>query len=122
MGEIKMIKRDSYMADCLFCSMVSGKIPTSKLYEDDHIFVIKDIRPKATVHLLVIPKLHIDSLLDVQEEHSTLLGYVMISLKNFAKAQGLSSFRTIINAGTNSGQEIFHLHFHILGGGPLPGF
>lgn len=110
------------MADCLFCSMVSGKIPTTKLYEDDQIFVIKDIRPKAKVHLLVIPKVHIDSLLNVEEEQSALLGYIMISLKNFAKEQGLSGFRTIVNTGSEGGQEIFHLHFHLLGGGNLPRF
>lgn len=110
------------MADCLFCSMVSGKIPTAKLYEDDQIFVIKDIRPKAKVHLLVIPKVHIDSLLNVEEEHSALLGYVMTSLKNFAKEQGLEGFRTVINTGQEGGQEIFHLHFHLLGGGNLPRF
>ena len=110
------------MTDCLFCSMVEGKVATTKLYEDEHIFVIKDIRPKARVHLLVIPKKHIESLLSVEDEDSDLLGYVMISLKNFAKEQCLTAFRTIANAGKGSGQEIFHLHFHILGGGNLPGF
>jgi histidine triad (HIT) family protein len=110
------------MSDCLFCKMVSGEIPTTKLYEDEHMFVIKDIRPKAKVHLLVIPKKHIDSLLTVKDEDTALLGYTMVSLKNFAKEQGLSGFRTIVNAGKGSGQEIFHLHFHILGGGALPGF
>ncbi len=104
------------MADCLFCDMASGKIPTEKVYEDSQIFVIKDIHPKAKVHLLVIPKLHIESLAKVQEEHSALLGYVMTSLKNFAKEQGLDSFRTIANTGKGSGQAIFHLHFHLLGG------
>jgi len=110
------------MTDCLFCNMVTGKIPTEMIYEDDSLFVIKDIRPKAKVHLLVIPKLHIDSLATIKEEHATLLGYIMTSLKNFAKEQGLDSFRTIVNTGSGSGQEIFHLHFHILGGSNLPGF
>ena len=110
------------MTSCLFCDMASGKTESKKIYEDDHIFVIRDIRPKAEVHLLVIPKLHIASLLEVQEEHSDLLGYVMTSLKNFAKDQNIDSFRTIINAGAGSGQEIFHLHFHVLGGKKLPGF
>ncbi len=110
------------MTDCLFCKMVSGEFPTEKLYEDDHIFVIKDINPKAKVHLLIIPKIHIDSLLDVQEENSALLGYIMTSLKNFAKEQGLEGFRTIINAGKGSGQVIFHLHLHLLGGGNLTQF
>lgn len=110
------------MADCLFCQMVTGEVPTTKIYEDDTIFVIKDINPKAKVHLLVIPKVHINSLNEVQEEHSALLGYVMTSLKNFAKEQGLEGFRTIINTGPGSGQKIFHLHVHILGGNHLSGF
>lgn len=110
------------MTDCLFCKMVDGTIPTTKLYEDSHLFVIKDIRPKARVHLLVIPKIHIDSLLEVDEQHADLLGHMTVSLKKFAKDQGLSSFRTIVNAGKGSGQEIFHLHYHILGGANLSGF
>lgn len=110
------------MSDCLFCKMAQNEVPTIKVYEDDHIFVIKDIHPKAKVHLLVIPKLHIDSLADVKEEHAPLLGYITTSLKNFAKEQGLDSFRTVVNTGKGSGQEIFHLHFHLLGGGNIPKF
>jgi histidine triad (HIT) family protein len=102
--------------------MATGDVPTEKIYEDNQIFVIKDIRPKASVHLLVIPKLHLDSLAMAEEEHAPLLGYMMTSLKNFAKEQGIDSFRTIINTGKGSGQEIFHLHFHVLGGSNLPGF
>lgn len=107
------------MKSCLFCDMAEGIVATPKIYEDDHIFVIRDIRPKAKTHLLVIPKIHIPSLFDVQEEHSDLMGYIMTSLKNFAKEQNIDSFRTVINAGADSGQEIFHLHFHILGGESL---
>lgn len=110
------------MQDCLFCKMATGEIATDKIYEDDSIFVIKDIHPKADTHLLVIPKVHINSLFEVQDEHSALMGYVLNSLKNFATEQGLTSFRTIINAGADAGQEIFHLHFHLLGGKNLPGF
>lgn len=110
------------MADCLFCNMATGKIPVDKIYEDDSIFVIKDINPKSKVHLLVIPKLHVESLMEVQEEHAPLLGYVVVSLKNFAKQQGLDAFRTIVNTGASSGQSIFHTHFHLLGGSNLPGF
>ncbi len=108
------------MTDCLFCKMAAGTIPTEKIYEDDHIFVIKDIHPKAKVHLLVIPKIHIESLNEVNEAHAPLLGYVVSSLKNFAKEQGLDSFRTIVNTGSQSGQTIFHVHFHLLGGTNLP--
>lgn len=110
------------MTDCLFCQMASGKIPVNKLYEDDHIFVIKDIAPKAKVHLLVIPKLHIDSLTHTEEAHSALLGRMMVSLQHFAKEQGITAFRTIINTGKEGGQQIFHLHIHVLGGGNLPTF
>ena len=110
------------MEDCLFCKMARSDVATEKIYEDNLIYVIKDIRPKAKVHLLIISKIHIDSLAVVQEEQSGLLGYMMTSLKNFAKEQGLDSFRTIINTGSGSGQEIFHLHMHLLGGGPLPKF
>jgi histidine triad (HIT) family protein len=102
--------------------MVHGKVPTEKIYEDEHIFVIKDIHPKAKVHLLVIPKIHIDSLAEVKEEHAPLLGYMVTSLKNFAKEQGLDSFRTIVNTGAGSGQQIFHVHFHLLGGTNMPKF
>ena len=110
------------MADCLFCQMVKGNIPTTKIYEDDHIFVIKDIHPKAKVHLLIISKRHIENLNAVQEGDSALLGYMMTSLKNFAKEQGLAAFRTIINTGSDAGQQIFHLHLHLLGGGPIASF
>jgi histidine triad (HIT) family protein len=102
--------------------MIDGTVPADKVYEDDLLFVIKDIRPKARVHLLVIPKRHIENLNDVQEEHAQLLGYIMVSLKNFAKEQGLDSFRTITNTGPGSGQEIYHLHFHVLGGGTIAKF
>ncbi len=110
------------MTDCLFCKMATGEVPTQKIYEDNHIFVIKDIHPKAKVHLLVIPKRHIESLNDLNEAHAPLLGYIMTSLKNFAKEQGLDSFRTLINTGKGSGQEIFHLHLHLLGGNNIPKF
>ncbi len=110
------------MTDCLFCKMVTGDVPTQKIYEDNHIFVIKDIHPKAKVHLLVIPKLHIDSLNEATEAHAPLLGYMMTSLKNFAKEQGLESFRTVVNTGKGSGQTIFHMHLHLLGGNNISPF
>lgn len=109
------------MTDCLFCKMAHSNA-SPKIYEDTQLFVIRDIHPKAEVHLLVIPKLHIPSLAEVQEEHAPLLGYVASSLKNFAKEQGLSSFRTVINTGAQSGQSIFHLHFHLIGGAHLSAF
>lgn len=111
------------MTDCIFCKLSNDEIPTDKLYEDDKLYVIKDIRPKAPIHLLAITHEHISSLKEVNESHKSLLGHVMVSLQQFAKQAGLTDFRVIANSGAGAGQEIPHLHFHILGGpGPLPGF
>lgn len=110
------------MTDCLFCRMNTGEVPVTKLYEDDHLFVIQDIRPKAKTHLLVIAKPHIDSLKTVKDADKPLLGHMMATLHKIAEEQGLTFFRTIVNSGQGSGQEIYHLHFHILSGTSLPGF
>jgi len=111
------------MTDCLFCKIIAGEIPCSKTYEDDQFFVFKDINPKAEVHLLVIPKLHLESLNDLTEKHQALVGQMMLKLPELARSQGLENgFRTIINTGPDGGQEVGHLHIHILGGKGLPGF
>ncbi len=102
--------------DCLFCEMARGAIPVVKLYSDEHCFVIQDIRPKAPTHLLVIPYQHIDNLFQSQATEEPLLGHMLNTLKTIAIQQGLKEgFRTVINSGTLSGQEIFHLHMHVLG-------
>ncbi|TQV74655.1 histidine triad nucleotide-binding protein [Aliikangiella marina] len=109
------------MNDCLFCKIDKGEIPSEKVYEDDDVFVIRDIAPKAPVHLLVIPHKHIASLNDLLPEDEALMGRIMLLLPKLAKAHGLTAgFRTIINTEKGGGQEIFHIHFHLLGGGPLP--
>ena len=111
------------MSDCLFCKIIAGDIPSSKVYEDDQIFVFKDIAPKAAVHLLVIPKVHLVSLDDLNAEHNALIAYMMLKLPVLAREQGLDDgFRTIINTGEGGGQEVAHLHMHLLGGEDLPGF
>ncbi|MDC9725482.1 MAG: histidine triad nucleotide-binding protein [Gammaproteobacteria bacterium] len=111
------------MSDCLFCKIVAGEIPSSKVYEDEQLFVFKDINPKAAVHLLVVPKIHLDSLDDVTSEHHDLIAKMMLKLPELARSQGLENgFRTIINTGPDGGQEVGHLHIHILGGLGLPGF
>ena len=111
------------MSDCLFCKIIAGNIPSSKVYEDDKIFVFKDITPKATVHLLVIPKIHLISLSDLNTEHNALIAHMMLKLPVLAREQGLENgFRTIINTGEGGGQEVAHLHIHLLGGENLPGF
>ena len=110
------------MSDCIFCKIIDGEIPSSKVYEDDKIFVFKDIYPKAPVHLLMIPKVHIESLAQIDESHTDLMGYMMTKVPQIAKEAGCEKgFRTIINTGADGGQEVYHIHIHILGGGgPLP--
>jgi len=111
------------MNDCLFCKIAAGELPSDTVYEDEQIVVFKDLYPKADVHLLMVPRTHIASLDEVDAAHDTLLAHMMRLLPKLAKEHGLDDgFRTIINTGPGGGQEIFHLHIHILGGGRLPGF
>ena len=111
------------MSDCIFCKIAAGEIPAGKVYEDDKVVVIRDINPKAQVHLLMIPREHIDSLEGLTSEHDALTAHMLRLLPQLAKDEGLESgFRTIINTGRGGGQEVFHLHIHLLGGTGLPGF
>ena len=105
---------------CLFCRIARGEVPSRKAYEDDEILAFHDINPAAPVHLLVVPKRHVDSLLTTGPEHAALLGKLMILAPRLAKEQGCDNgFRVVINNGPDGGQEVFHLHIHILGG-PRP--
>lgn len=111
------------MTECIFCKIIAGDIPSTKVYEDDKIIAFKDINPKASVHVLVIPKMHIDSLDHLDESQQELMGYMTLKLPEIARSQGLNNgFRTIINTGPGGGQEVGHIHFHILGGNNMPGF
>lgn len=111
------------MDDCLFCKIIANEIPSSKVYEDDELFAFKDLYPKADVHILVIPKLHIESLDDLTNDHQNLVSKMILKLPELARDQGLNDgFRTIINTGPGGRQEVGHLHMHILGGKSLPGF
>ncbi|MEW5757001.1 MAG: histidine triad nucleotide-binding protein [Pseudomonadota bacterium] len=111
------------MSDCIFCKIAAGAIPAQVVYQDEQVMVFKDINPRAKVHLLMIPKIHVASLGEVDEQHRGLLGHMMLMLPKLAQAQGLNhGFRTIINTGKGGGQEVFHLHVHLLGGSQLPGF
>lgn len=111
------------MSACLFCKIISGDIPADIVYEDERILVFKDINPRAAVHLLVIPKIHLVSLDDLKVEHQILIGHIMLKLAHLARNQGLpDGFRTIINTGPGGGQEVAHLHVHLLGGQGLPSF
>ena len=111
------------MSDCLFCNIVAKDIPAKVVYEDDLVLVFHDIAPQAEVHLLMIPKIHITSLSDLNESHDAVVAHIMRKLPEIAKQQGLADgFRTIINTGKGGGQVVFHLHAHLLGGKHLPGF
>lgn len=104
--------------DCLFCKMVSGEIPVDKVYEDDGLFVIKDINPQSPVHLLIIPKKHISTILELKEEEKGLIGSIFLLANNMAKENGIDKqgFRVVANCNRGAGQSVFHIHFHLLGG------
>ena len=103
--------------DCLFCRIVRGEIPARKVYEDDDILAFHDIAPKAPVHLLVIPKTHIDNLYDAGPEHQEVLGKVLGATARLAREQGSTEgFRVVVNNGRVGMQEVYHLHVHVLGG------
>ena len=109
------------MSDCLFCKIVRGEIPCRKVYEDNEVLAFYDINPVAPVHFILVPKLHLDSLVEAGDAHTALLGKMMLLAPRLAKEQGLDhGFRTVINTGKGGGQEIFHLHIHIIGGGNIP--
>ena len=106
------------MDDCVFCKIIKGEIPSEKVYEDDEIIAFKDINPAAPIHILVIPKKHIATLLDVKEEDSYLISKIFVAINKIAKQIGIeeSGFRIIANCGKDSGQEVMHIHFHLLAG------
>jgi histidine triad (HIT) family protein len=107
-------------AGCLFCRIARGEVPSRKAYEDDEVIAFHDINPAAPVHLLLIPKVHVDSLVTTGPEHEALLGKLMALAPRLAKEQGcVNGFRVVINNGPDGGQEVYHLHIHILGG-PRP--
>jgi histidine triad (HIT) family protein len=103
--------------DCIFCKIVAGQIPANKAFEDEDILVFHDIHPIAPVHLLIIPKEHMDSLSEAGPRHQALLGKILLLAPKLAREQGLDDgFRTIINTGRGGRQEVFHLHLHVTGG------
>ncbi|SCY50238.1 histidine triad nucleotide-binding protein [Nitrosospira sp. Nsp13] len=105
------------MENCIFCKIVQGEIPSKKVYEDADVFAFHDIHPAAPVHFMLIPKLHINSLAGVEDKHRDLLGDMMVLIPRLAKEQGCTDgFRTVINTGRVGGQEVYHLHIHVIGG------
>jgi histidine triad (HIT) family protein len=106
--------------NCIFCKIVAGQIPSKKVYEDSELLAFHDINPWAPVHVLVIPKTHIASLADVTPEHNALLGRMLGLAPRLMQELGVSKgFRTVVNTGPDGGQEVYHLHMHVMGG-PRP--
>jgi histidine triad (HIT) family protein len=109
------------MADCLFCNMAQGKMQVDKLYEDDLVFSVRDIHPRAPIHVMVIPKQHVPTALDITDEHGPLLARLFAVAAQVARQEGLDErgFRLAFNVGDHAGMTIPHLHLHIVGGRPL---
>ncbi len=106
------------MEDCLFCKIINGEIPSSKVYEDDKVYAFKDINPAAPIHILVVPKKHIESIKDLKEEDKEYVWAIHKAINIIAEEQGFinDGFRVITNCGKNAGQTVMHLHYHLLAG------
>lgn len=109
------------MSDCIFCKIANKEINSDFVYEDDEIIAFKDINPQAPIHILVIPKKHIESIIDLTDEDEMLVGKMYTAIRKIAKKLNIeeSGFRLIVNCGKDAGQEVPHLHFHILAGKKL---
>ncbi len=105
--------------DCIFCKIVTNAVPAKKIYEDDDVIAFHDIRPLARIHFLIVPKQHIETLKECQPAHQALLGKMLLLAAKLAEEQGLVGYKTQINVGREGGQEVFHLHLHVFGGGPV---
>ena len=108
------------MSDCLFCKIIAGSIPSTKVYEDETILAFRDIAPQAPTHVLIVPKAHIADCDDVTAENSAVIAHIFAMIPAIAKAEGLTNgYRVVSNCGADAGQTVQHLHFHLLGGKQL---
>jgi len=107
--------------DCLFCKIVAGEIPSSKVYEDEVCYAFNDISPQAPTHILIVPREHIDSLDTASSVNQTTIGHVLLKAAEIAREKGFSDdgYRVVINTNADGGQTVFHLHAHLLGGRPF---
>lgn len=106
--------------DCLFCKIIAGEIPSTKVYEDELVFAFRDIAPQAPTHVLVVPKAHIADCNGITEENSAVVAHIFAVIPKIAAAEGLTNgYRVVSNCGSDAGQTVQHLHFHILGGKAL---
>jgi histidine triad (HIT) family protein len=107
----------NYDSECLFCNIIQGNIPSTKVYEDDQCFAFRDIAPQAPTHILVIPKTHVASAHELNEDNAALAAHLLAVIPQIAQAEGLTEgYRIVSNVGDDAGQSVKHLHFHILGG------
>jgi histidine triad (HIT) family protein len=104
------------MSDCLFCNIISGEIPSNKVYEDELVYAFNDIDPQAPVHFLVIPKEHIASCGEITAENSAVVAHAFEVITKITKEMGIADFRVVSNCGEQAGQSVHHLHFHVLSG------
>lgn len=107
--------------DCLFCKIAAGEIPSVKVYEDESVIAFRDIEPQAPVHVLIIPKEHISSANEINQENANIVGHIFAVAAKIAKAEGIADngYRILNNCGDDGGQTVKHLHFHMLGGRSL---
>ena len=105
------------MTECLFCRIISGEIPSKKVYEDDHTYAFEDINPQAPTHVLVIPKQHVRGLKEARTEDAEIIGRCHLTAAHIARERDIEEgYRTVLNIGPKAGQSVFHLHVHLLGG------
>ncbi len=109
------------MDDCLFCKIVAGEIDSDLIYEDEQVIAFKDIKPQAPTHILIVPRKHISTLLDLEEEDNQLVGHIYQVAKELAKREGIAEdgFRVVSNCNEAGGQSVYHIHYHLLGGRDL---
>ena len=108
------------MSDCLLCKIITGEIPSTKVYEDDTVFAFRDINPQAPTHVLVVPKAHIADCNGVSAANSAVVAHIFEVIPKIAQAEGLTGgYRVVSNCGSDAGQTVQHLHFHVLGGKAL---
>lgn len=109
------------MSDCLFCKIISGEIPSEKVYEDDDVYAFRDITPVAPLHALIIPKKHIASINDLESNDAETMGKLFLAAKKIATNEGYADkgYRTVMNCGEDAGQTVFHVHLHLLAGREL---
>ena len=109
------------MSECLFCRIIEGEIPSTKVYENEYVYAFEDINPVAPVHVLIVPKKHIDSVMDLTEEDAEYINEIFKAVKEIARIKDVADdgFRLINNCGEHGGQTVYHLHFHMIGGKKL---